>query len=215
MSLEVTGRETQEERTRPPHLRVGLTGSMGGGKSTARELFKEAGWWTRDSDGIVRELLTQDEGLKRALVDHFGLEIVQRETPTVINRKALAQIVFQDADELQWLEGLLHPKVREIWTSEMAAVRDRPALLEIPLLFEKNLEKHFDFTVCIETRLSVQLERLAAKGISPEWALPRIRRQLDIHEKVRRADYVLSNNGSITFLRQQTLLLIRNLASTP
>lgn len=192
-------------------LVVGLTGGMGGGKSTVLRQFMEAGWAGLDTDGVVRKLLNEEPSLIDELVAHFGNGI-RRESDGGIDRRALAEKVFAAPDELEWLEGAIHPRVRERWMQFIDKQNDKNVMVEIPLLFEKNLEKHFDFTVCLETSKGLQLQRLAAKGITEEQARPRIQRQMPIEEKVRRADFVLSNHGDIAFLREQTTKLIQTFA---
>lgn len=198
-----------------PRMALGLTGGMGGGKSTVRAIFEAAGWAGMDADSIVRDLLANDFRVQAEIREHFGPEVLKSPGSGQggIDRKALATLVFRDADALSWLEGLLHPRVRETWTAFLEHEPNPLRIVEIPLLFEKNLEKHFDYTVCIETQPELQLERLAAKGIAREQALPRIQHQMPIEEKVRRADFVLSNNGAQTFLRQQTQNLIEALSA--
>jgi dephospho-CoA kinase len=84
-------------------------------------------------------------------------------------------------------------------------------IVEIPLLFEKDLEKEFDFTVCVASDPGVQAERLAQRGLPPQEAAQRIARQLPLAQKIERADFVLTNNGSLDFLRDQVLRLTHQL----
>lgn len=186
---------------------------MGTGKSTVLERFQKAGWLTANADRLVRELIEKDAEVIQAIRERFGPGIEEAEGR--ISRSELASRVFQDGDELTWLENLLHPRVRERWTSLMEANPDEDFVIEIPLLFEKKLEKHFHFTVCIEAELATQLSRLSKKGISPKMALPRMARQLSTPEKAERADFVLSNNGSLSFLHQQIDRLLQVLSHEP
>jgi dephospho-CoA kinase len=182
-------------------LKVGLTGGMGSGKSTVLEHFAKAGWLTVEADAIVKNLLAENESVIERVRDHFGPDVAGPEGG--VNRAALASKVFADQKELEWLEQILHPEVRRSWQDVVESNPEREVVVEIPLLFEKNLEKYFNYTVCIEVELDVQLARLSQRGISPEMAKPRIARQLSTREKCERADYVLSNNGSLAFLHQQ------------
>lgn len=194
-------------------LRIGITGGMGSGKSTVLHHFEKAEWLTTEADGLVRQLIQEDSAIQEAIRSHFGGEVLDEQG--IISRSQLARRVFQDEAELDWLERLLHPRVRERWICLMEAHPDRNFAIEIPLLFEKNLEKHFHFTVCLEVERATQLSRLSKKGISPEMALPRMARQLPTQEKTERADFVLSNNGSISFLHKQVDRLLHALSQEP
>ena len=124
-----------------------------------------------------------------------------------VDRERLAGIVFNDSEELRWLENLLHPLVRNHWETRVRAAPETFWVVEIPLLFEKKLEKLFDFTVCVSASQSLQLARLREKGLTVDQARLRIDRQLPLDEKLSRADFVLSNNGSVEFLREQVSIL--------
>lgn len=176
---------------------------MGCGKSTVLGFFKESGWYCVESDAVVRALLSEDADVISAVGAHFGAEVV---AGGQVDRAALARQVFGNAGALQWLEALLHPRVRSVWK---AALADHPrVVVEIPLLFEKNLENEFDLTVCVSAGLPTQLQRLVQRGHSREQALARMTHQLPLADKERRAGYVISNNGTAGFARAQVAQLI-------
>ncbi|MDP0496474.1 MAG: dephospho-CoA kinase [Verrucomicrobiota bacterium JB024] len=187
-------------------MKLGLTGGIGCGKSTAGGFFEEAGFRRVDCDQIVRELLDGDAKVHAALRERFGEQVILAEGG--VDRAAIASVVFHDAEALQWLEKLLHPRVSEAWQGLIASDPEANWCVEIPLLFEKNLEKHFDFTVCLASSEAIQMDRLAAKGLSHEQAKARIQRQLPLEQKISRADFVLFNDGTQDFLRQQVFQLI-------
>lgn len=181
-------------------MKIGLTGGIGCGKSTAGKLFQENGFQRCDVDEIVRERLRSDAEVHRAVSERFGASFVNKEG---VDRKKMAEIVFSDESALKWLEQLLHPLVQSEWKSLMANDPQTNWCIEIPLLFEKNLEKHFDFTVCVWSSPAIQLSRLSSRGLTREQALARNALQMPLSEKVERSDFVLSNNGSESFLREQ------------
>lgn len=189
-------------------MTLGLTGGIGCGKSTAAAMFASLGWHRIDTDAIVHKLLSSDRDICNAIGRRFGPQTIDGQG--AVDRRALAAIVFADPDALAWLEGLLHPKVRRIWQSERTAVR--PCVVEIPLLFEKGLEKEVDFTLCIASDPHVQARRLASRGLSPQEAAQRIARQLPLAQKIERADFVITNNGSLAFLDDQVKRLASILA---
>ena len=184
---------------------IGLTGGIGCGKSTALGIFESLGAETFDSDSIVKELLDGDGEVRRCLTKRLGERIVGGLGK--VDRERLAGIVFNDSEELRWLENLLHPLVRNHWETRVRAAPETFWVVEIPLLFEKKLEKLFDFTVCVSASQSLQLARWREKGLTVDQARLRIDRQLPLDEKLSRADFVLSNNGSVEFLREQVSIL--------
>jgi dephospho-CoA kinase len=187
-------------------LKIGLTGGIGCGKSTVVKLFGDAGWRTIESDAIVRELFAQNQAVRSALQERWGQSILN--TDGVIQRKVIAQRVFTDDAELNWLENLLHPLVRVTWESAIAAAPDEHWLIEIPLLFEKRLETHFDLTVCVICSPDTVDNRMVSRGYTGAEIEQRRLRQMPLTEKARRADCVISNDGSLDFLKQQTTRLI-------
>ena len=183
-------------------LKVGLTGGIGCGKSTVAGLFAEAGWSTLQTDAIVRDLLDQDRAVKSALYERWKKAVFQPDG--AVDRKAIARRIFEDTAELSWLEGLLHPKVRKVWETSLQEAPDLHWLVEIPLLFEKKLETKFDFTICVESSPQVVENRILLKGYSKTETRQRRQRQMSLEEKIRRSDYVISNSGSLEFLKLQT-----------
>jgi dephospho-CoA kinase len=188
---------------------VGLTGGMACGKSTVGKLLAEAGWGRVDSDEIVRTLLRDDREAIGEVFAAFGPVILAPEGG--IDRRKLAALVFTDTEALRRLEGILHPRVRRGWKAAVSRKPPEKWVVEIPLLFEKGLEKEVDFTVCVACDPRVQAERLGSRGLSPQEASRRIARQLPLAQKIERADFVITNNGSLAFLRDQVTRLAEQL----
>jgi len=191
---------------------IGLTGGIACGKSTVAALLEASGFLRSDSDAIVRQLLAEDASVIEAIAARFGSSVLRAEGG--IDRSQLATIVFQDADALHWLEATLHPVVGEIWKNALKEQPDRDWVVEIPLLFEKNLEKYFGLTVTVSSSQECQIQRLALKGIPRGMALARMQRQMPLEDKVARADLVIDNNGSLGFLERQTTALMTPAALT-
>jgi dephospho-CoA kinase len=190
---------------------LGLTGNIGCGKSTAGRIFEEQGYARIDCDEIVRELLSTDDQVKEEVLSVFSKSVFDKEGQ--ILRKELAAVVFSDLEALKKLEGILHPRVNRIWTDQVQREVSKPWLVEIPLLFERNLEKNVDFTVCITCDQEVQINRLTQRGMTLDEANQRISRQMPLVRKVELADYVLLNNGSLLFLKDQITQLIKSINS--
>lgn len=181
-------------------MTLGLTGGMGGGKSTAARFFEDAGFRRIDSDRIVREELLVEPGVVAKISARF---------PDVVNanheilRPELARHVFGDDENRLWLEGLLHPLVYDRWRELLATGPNDRWVIEVPLLFEQGLENWFDFTVCVSTSSANQLARLTERGIPQSLAGQRICKQLPLAQKIEKADFVLSNDGTPEALRMQ------------
>ena len=126
----------------------------------------------------------------------------------------LASRVFANDDDLRWLEDLVHPRVFAAWNEAFAA--SGPGVrwaVEVPLLFERGLEKGFDFTVCVALSPEQQLARLEERGIPRALAGRRISKQLPLAQKIERSDVVLWNEGSPEFLEAQVDRVVRLLAA--
>jgi dephospho-CoA kinase len=194
-------------------MTLGLTGGMGCGKSTALRFFAELGWRTLDSDQIVREEVLREPDVVAAIGARWPDVL---DTAGAVRRDALAARVFADdgGEALRWLEDLVVPRVVARW---QAAWAEEPAarwVVEAPLLFEKNLEKWFDFTVCVAASSTSQLARLTERGQSPTLAGPRISRQFPLAQKTELANFVLFNDGTPDALRRQVGLLAAKLGGT-
>jgi len=190
---------------------LGLTGGMGGGKTTAARLFEEEGYRRIDSDALVRDELLVHPEVVAQIMARFP-HVVEVTTGRV-NRAALAGHVFSDETALAWLENLLHPRLYSLWRERLATAPGGRWIVEVPLLFEKGLENWFDFTVCVATSSAHQIARLTERGIPQALAEQRISKQLSLAQKLERSDFVLSNDGTPEALRMQVAWLARSLTS--
>jgi dephospho-CoA kinase len=176
-------------------LAVAITGGIGAGKSAALEAFARHGAATRSSDEIVHRLLRSDPDIRRELVERFGPEVIGSDGP---DRAAIARIVFNDPEQLDWLEELLHPKVvqdHSAWRQELAEGPDPPAVTvtEVPLLYETGGETRFDVVVVITAPADLRAKR---RPIADE----REQRLLPEDEKARLGDYAYVNDGTLAEL---------------
>lgn len=188
-------------------MKIGLTGGIGCGKSSVSKLFRDRGFSTIDTDAIVHDLLAKDEETIAAVVGLFGDSVLLESGG--IDRAAVGQQVFGDSELLGRLEAILHPRVRDAW--EKAAESGGDWLIEIPLLFEKKLQKNVDLTICVFSDSQTQVERLEKRGMIRTQALARMNRQMPVSEKAELADFVLLNDGSHKFLTEQVDRLISNI----
>ncbi|MCC5806374.1 MAG: dephospho-CoA kinase [Opitutales bacterium] len=187
-------------------LRIGLTGGIGCGKSTALEYFRGFGARTFDADVAVRGLLENDTETQSSVRSAFGERAFNAEGR--VDRAALGKIVFGCSQALATLESILHPRVRKAW---QALLRSEHALVvvEIPLLFENNLQSEFDFTICLSVCREIQTHRLRGRGLSLSQIDLRRARQWSLGDKVRHADVVFVNEGNRDHLGDQVRELLR------
>jgi dephospho-CoA kinase len=174
-------------------IAVAITGGIGAGKSTALACFRRHGAATVSSDEIVHHLLASDPGVKEALVERFGDEILGENGAP--DRERIAFRVFRDRDALDFLEKLLHPLVsREYltWREQLAALPSPPAVCvtEVPLLYEVGGEERFDKVVVITAPSKLREARRGGRKDDREARL------LPDRKKVERADFAYVNTGT-------------------
>ena len=191
-------------------LVIALTGNYGMGKSFVLSLFQRLGAVVLDADEIVRSLLSERKIVEeiRAL---FG-ETVLSENGKV-NKDSLAELVFRNDTLRHSLEEILHPQVFERIDSFLAAhgKKGMVVIVEVPLLFEREYENRFDRTVTVFTDDETALQRLEAKGIEREKASLRLKTQLPVEEKKRRADFLIDNRGTPQETEAQVKTLYKTL----
>lgn len=186
---------------------IGLTGGIGCGKSAAAACFAEFGFNVVDADRLARQVL-ESAGCVSQLRARWGEACLGEDGHP--DRRWIAAKVFDDPAELAFLEGLIHPEVARL---RQVAVADagRHHVVEIPLLFEKNLTAGFASVVCVACSEEVRRARLLGKGLSAEEIDARINSQMPLSEKVKRSDAVIWNDGDLRFLREQVAALVRRL----
>ena len=189
---------------------AGITGGMGCGKSTVTRLLERKGFRCLDSDALVRDHVLTSSHVQAALRTRFGSRAFRADGS--VDRTVLAERIFAEDQERVWLEGLTHPELFGLWRQEFAAHPDANWAVEAPLLFEKELENWFDFTVCVACAPEQQLARLEQRGIPRVLAGRRISKQLPLARKIELSDFVLWNEGSPEFLAAEVDRLMIALA---
>ncbi|ALF11781.1 dephospho-CoA kinase [Parageobacillus thermoglucosidasius] len=186
-------------------LTIGLTGGIASGKSTVTKMIRELGIPVIDADQIARDVVKMGEEAYNQIIQAFGQEILQEDGE--IDRAKLGAIVFHNEQERKKLNAIVHPAVRRRMLAEKEAYVQKGAktvVLDIPLLFESELTHLVDKTIVVYVDDDVQLERLMKRnGFSKEEALARIQAQMPLREKVKKADAVIDNNGTIEETKQQ------------
>lgn len=188
---------------------VGLTGTIASGKSSVLQYFRDLGWEGISTDHLAREALQRPD-VQHAIVQRWGSGVADADG--ILKRGAVAAIVFSDRSELEWLEELLHPIVREAWLAAVAAKPQARFVVEIPLLHEKRLEKYFSPVVCLSSSESQRLARYEAKGGNRKDFAARQAFQFSALEKESASDIVLTNHHSKQILFSQVNVLSRRLS---
>ena len=184
-------------------LVVGLTGGIATGKSTVSRYLESKGFAVVDADAIAKTCVAPGSiGLQR-LVAHFGVAILDAQQR--LDRKRLAQRIFNNLEERQQLNTLIHPLVFAEVARRLEALQQHPLIfIDMPLLYETEYDHQVDYVLVVAVPQTVQLERLMQRdGLSEQAAQQRLNSQWSIDEKVARADFVVDNTHSLDGTYQQ------------
>ena len=188
---------------------LGLTGSIGMGKSTTAEMFRAAGIAVHDSDASVHALY---RGVAAPLVEAAFSGTVR---DGVVDRAALATQVLDDPDAMKRLEAIVHPLVRASRMDFVAAARergDRLVVVDIPLLFETGTEAEVDGVLLVTAPETVQKQRLAARpGMTAARLAAIVAKQMPDPEKRRRADFLIDTGATHADTERQVHALLRQI----
>ena len=178
---------------------IGLTGGIASGKSTVSNLFKKVGVPIIDADVVARKVVEKDSEGLMSLTKRFGNSILLNDGS--LDRTKLGRKMFSDASVLKEVNDLLQPLIRteiELQIQEAKKQNNPLLILDIPLLFEMHYENLCDEIIVVAVSLETQIQRLKNRnGLSKEEALKRIESQMSLEEKVKKADIVWTNEGSI------------------
>lgn len=192
-------------------IRIGLTGSIGAGKSTVSEILREMGAAVIDADAISRDITMNDEVLLKEIRSTFGDKVFCGDGK--LDRTKLASLVFSNKDEREKLEGLLHPRIiSRMLEAERDNANEEFVIFDVPLLFETGLSGKMDAIWVVDASEEIRIGRLAERsGMSREDAENRIKAQYSDEEKRRRADIIIENNGSRIELKRRVECLWKSI----
>lgn len=181
---------------------LGLSGGIGSGKSTVAKILADLGAVVIDADVIAKEVLEPNQAGYQRAIEVFGEYILDSDRR--IDRKKLAELVFQDSDELAKLEAIVHPAV----IARVAQIRNSlpestVVVYDTPLLFEKNLQGQFDKVLIVVTDSEHRKARLIERGLEIRDIEARIANQATDAQRRTVADFVIENNGSPEQLQDQ------------
>lgn len=189
-------------------LRVGLTGGIASGKSTVCGIFYALGAKIIDADIIAKDVCQQGMPAYQQIIAHFG-DNVLLETGD-LDRRALREIIFQDAAARKALEAIVHPQVRQVLQAQLKQSKATVTIVAVPLLVEAKMQDMFDRILLITANKDMQLARLLAREtISEALAGQMVSAQIDDQRRLHYADDVIDNNGDVQDLTGQIEKLMK------
>ena len=177
---------------------IALTGGIGSGKSRAAAILEELGAHSISADTLAREVLERGEDGYNEVVAYFGDEILNEGQ---IDRKKLAEIVFNDSNQLEVLASITHPLIRAKFVSETRGLPENSVVVyEIPLLAEsisRQKQLDFDHVIVLESETETRVARLIERGLSAKEAQLRIANQYSDAQRKEIATHLIKNEGSL------------------
>ena len=195
---------------------VGLTGGIASGKSVVSEILRKLGAQVIDADELSREVMVPHTKCWKEVVTSYGREILREDL--TIDREKLANSVFNNTEQLDKLNRIVHPEImkriderlRDIGLKYPQAI----VIVDAALLVETGAYKSYDKLIVVYVSEETQLERLINRdGMSREEAKNRIILQLPLSEKLKAADYIIENEGSLVRTRENAGKVFKELSS--
>ncbi len=190
---------------------IGLTGGIATGKSTVAGILRGYSEPVIDADEIVHILLQSKQLGYQRVIEHFDFVLEDG----TLDRFELARCIFNDSKKREQLESILHPLVQEEVYRRKTSLEEKGverAFYDVPLLFEKNIEKQFDDIVLVICSVDLQKQRMRERNQWSEKDIEaRLKAQMPIEEKRKLANHVIENNGSLEDLKVQVKALLNRL----
>jgi len=191
-------------------LLIGLTGSLGTGKSTVAAMFSKRGARVIDADAVTRDLMAPGKKCVKKVAKIFPGAILNNST---INRSELAKIVFNHPRELQKLTDILYPEALKVVKSLISRYKHESfIILDVPLLFESGWDKITDTNIVVKAKRAQQFERARDRsGMTRNDFTRRLRNQMPLKEKCELADIIIDNSHDLLQTRKQVDAIINRL----
>ena len=192
--------------------RVGITGGIGSGKTEAGKILENAGEEVLYADTIAKEIINTSEKVKSKIKEFFGKNCF--DTDGNLNRKKLADIVFDDEESLLLLNSIVHPEVFKVIDDKVEKVKNlgkKLIFIEAALIFESCMDEKLDFVIVIDAEENICKERVYSRDkMSSTQFYKRIRNQISPGDKVKLGDFTIKNNSDLLSL-EKNILFIRDL----
>lgn len=184
---------------------IGLTGGIASGKSTVSYYLMTHGYEVIDADDISRHALEPGTEAFKQVIHHFP---VLKENH--IDRKKLAHIIFHDSHEKEVLENILHPYIKQVIIHRINQSKSPLVFIDVPLLFEVGWDDLCDATIVVSCTKETQIQRVLQRDhCTYEEALARIKNQMSLEEKEKRADFIIHNETNYYDLEKEILRVLR------
>lgn len=195
-------------------LKVGLTGGLGSGKSTASKFFKSLGAFILDADSTAKKLIANDEKVKEELIKEFGTDII--DATSIVDKKKLARVAFQDEDHQQRLNYVVHPHIHRAidicFDKTLDEGKHELFIVDAALIYESGYDAHLDYIIVVTAQLKHRMERAMNRNtLTRDEILKRIEFQWPEKEKTSLADFVVHNDGTEDDLKNQIVELYKKL----
>tara|TARA_B100001113_G_scaffold14619_1_gene11203 strand:+ start:44 stop:637 length:594 start_codon:yes stop_codon:yes gene_type:complete len=195
-------------------LKVGLTGGLGSGKSTASKFFKSLGAFILDADSTAKKLIANNEKVKEELIKEFGTDIM--DATSNVDKKKLARIAFQDEDHQQRLNYVVHPHIHmaidKCFDKTLDEDKHELFVVDAALIYESGYDAHLDYIIVVTAQLKHRMERAMNRNtLTRDEILKRIEFQWPEKEKTSLADFVVHNDGTEDDLKNQIVELYKKL----
>lgn len=194
--------EQTTSNNKPQTLRVGITGGIGSGKTTVCKIFETLDIPVYSADERAKWLMANDPELKQAIQHTFGADTYNADGN--LNRQHLAAIVFNDPDQLKQLNALVHPAVAkdaEAWNQKQTDVPY--TLREAALIYEAGIDQQLDYVIVVTAPIETRIQRVVRRDQTTREAVQsRMDKQMPEAEKVKRADFVIYNDGKRALIPQ-------------
>ena len=185
---------------------IGLTGGIGSGKTAASDAFKSLGIDIIDADMSSRRVVERGQPALEDIQDHFGSDILDSENN--LDRAKLREIIFKDPKERVWLEELLHPKIAQHIKDQLESSKSPYCVLVSPLLLETEQKSFCSSVLVVDVPEESQISRTSKRdGVSEEQVKSIIATQINREQRLKQADEIIINDGSIEELKEKILVL--------
>lgn len=195
---------------------IGLTGSIGSGKSLAASYFNELGAYIIDADSISRRLVQPDQPAWKEIAEEFGTDFFNKDES--LNREKMAAEIFKNNDKRVLLEKIIHHRVLTEEQKMYHAVKESDpravVIIDSPLLIESENYKNVDKVIIMKCSIETQIQRaMERNGKYSNTVKNRLKTQMPLEKKVKYTDYILGNEGTREELRSKVLRLHEELKS--
>lgn len=189
---------------------IGITGSLGSGKSTVAQSFSREGFHVIDVDKLYHQISHAGSKIQRAIERHFGKDVIRKDGS--VDRQKLKDIVFQDSEKLTLLNRLTHPVILQAMERELNKHRRKDIIIDAPLLIEAGFHEYCDKVIVVRAKRDIQIRRaMRRKRLTGQEAKQILRSQMPFSRKKPYADFIIDNSGAVAQTEKQVQKILKTL----